>query len=365
MRSESEIRSLILMSLRILKTMILPSSLFCYERTKGRPGSSGCSVRYTLITLLGLIAARRIGYDVEFDIDEIYRAALAECDSINIGPGDYGLYLWVDSELNGRNVPALLQKLETSLERRGGYSSCIGLEIAWIVIGTTRATERSGSRTGLNFLKRALESIRTRYVSDCGLFYHLGQTNTRRRFPNFATQIYNILALSSAAQFLEDDQLLTTAKRAADKLLASQLPCGGWPWLYDAAKGTVVERYEIYSVHQDGMAPMSFLKLSEVSGDPKYARAAFEGLDWMYSTNELGLNMIDEKEALIYRSIRRRKPFDRLLLAMNTGLSILGAPNDAADGMFLAINPTCRPYHLRWILFAWSGSENFSVGMPA
>ena len=160
-RSESEIRSLILMSLRILKTMILPSSLFCYERTKGRPGSSGCSVRYTLITLLGLIAARRIGYDVEFDIDEIYRAALAECDSINIGPGDYGLYLWVDSELNGRNVPALLQKLETSLERRGGYSSCIGLEIAWIVIGTTRATERSGSRTGLNFLKRALESIRT------------------------------------------------------------------------------------------------------------------------------------------------------------------------------------------------------------
>jgi hypothetical protein len=109
---------------------------------------------------------------------------------------------------------------------------------------------------------------------------------------------------------------------------------------------------------------MSFLKLSEVSGKEKYARAAFKGLDWLYSNNELNFHMIDEKEALIYRSVRRRKPFNTLMLITNTCLSTLGTRSDIAKGRFLEINPTCRPYHLGWVLFAWSGKESSFGGIP-
>ena len=39
-----------------------------------------------------------------------------------------------------------------------------------------------------------------------------------------------------------------------DLLLQNQMPNGAWPWIYDPIRGTVVEPYELYSVHQDSMA---------------------------------------------------------------------------------------------------------------
>jgi hypothetical protein len=344
--------------------MILPSYLFCFDKIKGQETPRGVSLRYTLITLLGIIKAIKAGYNVALDSDKIWTAALSECGSASITPGDIGLCLWLDSELKGGNVARLLQKLEGLVGAQGGWATCLGMDIAWIIIGAGSAARGSGSSAAVKVLREVVESVCGHYVSDCGLLYHFGESNPRRRFPNFATQIYNVYALSCAGEFLGDDRPLTVARRIADKLLALQLPCGGWPWLYDAKRGCVVERYEIYSVHQDGMAPMSLLKLSEVSGEEKYARAALKGLDWLYSKNELKFDMIDEKEALIYRSIRRRKPLNKLMLTTNTGLSILGLPSDIADGRFLEINPTCRPYHLGWILFGWSGKESYLEGIP-
>lgn len=358
MRSQSEIRNLISISINMLRTMILPSSLFCFDRIKGQKAPRGVSPRYTLITLLGIIKAIKAGYKVALDSDKIWTATLSECGSASITPGDIGLYLWLDSELKGENVVGLLQRLEASVGAQGGWATCLGMDIAWITIGVASAARRSGSSVAVKTLGEIVNRVCSHYVSDSGLLYHFGESNPRRRFPNFATQIYNVYALSNAAEFLGDDRPLAMARQAADRLLALQLPCGGWPWLYDAKRGCVVERYEIYSVHQDGMAPMSLLKLSEVSGEEKYALAALKGLDWLYSNNELNFHMIDEEEGLIYRSIRRREPFNRLMLATNTGLSIIRLPSDVGGGRFLEINPTSRPYHLGWILFAWSGRES-------
>jgi hypothetical protein len=364
MRSQTEIRNLISLSIDMLHTMILPSSLFCFDRIKGQKSPRGVSARYTVIALLGIIKAMKAGYDVGLDVSKIWQAALSEIGSAGITAGDIGLYLWLDSELKGENTTALLHKLESSVEARGGWATYLGMDIAWITIGAVSAARRSGSSAAVKILRNAVESIYSHYVSDSGLLYHFGKSTPRRRFPDFATQIYNVYALSHAAEFLGDDRPLTVSRQIADKLLALQLPCGGWPWLYDATRGSVVERYEIFSVHQDGMAPMSLLKLSEVSGKEKYARAAFAGLDWLYSNNELNFHMIDEKAALIYRSVRRRKPFNRLIYATNIFLSILGTPSDLGKGRFLEINPTCRPYHLGWILFAWSGKESSFGGVP-
>ena len=364
MRNQTEIRNLISLSIDMLQTMILPSSLFCFDKIKGQSSPRGVSVRYTLITLLGLIKAGNAGYSIDFNLNRIWKAALSELGSSSITPGDIGLYLWVDTELGGENTTGLLQKLEGSAGASDGWVSCLGMEIGWIIIGAVSAARKTGSTTAIKILKKCVQSVCMQFFSESDLLYRFRKSNPGRRYPNFATQIYNVYALSCAAEFLGDDQLLVAARKIADKLLALQLPCGGWPWLYDAERGTIVERYDIFSVHQDGMAPMSLLKLSEVSGELKYTYAAFKGLDWLYSNNELNFNMIDEKEGLIYRSIRRRKPFNTLIKTANTCLSVLGLPSDVANGWFLEINPTCRPYHLGWLLFAWSGRESSFGGIP-
>ena len=66
----------------------------------------------------------------------------------------------------------------------------------------------------------------------------------------------------------------------------------------------MVERYEIYSVHQDAMAPMGLFELTEATGDPRYRDAATRGLAWIHGANELGLDMVDRENQLVLRSIR-------------------------------------------------------------
>ena len=197
------------------------------------------------------------------------------------------------------------------------------------------------------------------------LFRHFGASGWRRRFPNFATQIYSVLALAAVARHGLDDRALPAACAAADRLLDTQLPDGGWPWLFDAERGSVVERYEIYSVHQDAMAPMALLDLWEASGDERYVAAVARGLDWIDGQNELGVDMVRRRDGIVLRSIRRRRGADRLWLAAATGASLGGVRSRGSIGRLTEVNPTDRPYHFGWILEAWCGREHALDRSPA
>src|SRR6185437_13369558 len=102
--------------------------------------------------------------------------------------------------------------------------------------------------------------------------------------PNFATQIYSVLALAVVARHGLDDRALPAAVATANRLLEMQLPDGGWPWLFDAERGIVVERYEIYSVHQNAMAPMALLELWEVCRDGRFLDAVARSVPWIHGT---------------------------------------------------------------------------------
>ena len=207
-------------------------------------------------------------------------------------------------------------------------------------------------------MRAALDELAGRLDPATGLLYHYGGSHPRRRFANFATESYGTLALATAAKN-GDERALAAARAVADRLIALQLPDGGWPWLYDVRRGGVVEPYEVYSVHQHAMAPMALLQLAEASGESRYAEAARHGLRWIDGHNELGLEMVDEREELIYRSIRRRRPLDRTLLYANTAASFVVGHGLARTGRRVELNATCRPYELGWLLEAWCGRENF------
>jgi hypothetical protein len=353
---EGGIRALVELAFSALRPMVLPSGLTCEELAAGDPVPRGRSLRYTVMTWLGLARSEAAGYAHGFDLDGMRAAFLEEVDALELEPGDLGLYLWADARAGGGDAADLAARLGPALAAAGGLEAREGMELAWIVQGLAL----QGGRGDGGAFAEALDTLLA-HQAPSGLFYHSGR-GARRRFPNFATQIYSVLALATVARAGLDERALPAARAAADRLLALQLPDGGWPWLYDADTGRVVERYEIYSVHQHGMAPMALLELAEVSGERRYAAAAGVGLAWIDGRNELGRPMVDVDEPMIYRSLRRRRPWDRLVLYGNTAASqalrrplVLGGRPE--------LNATCRPYELGWLCEAWAGREGVLAGL--
>ena len=340
-----------------LRRMVLPSGLVCEELVAGDPMPRGRSLRYTVMTWLGLARAAAAGYEHGFDLDRMRAAFLEHVDSPDLAPGDLGLYLWAEARAGGSGAAGLEARLGPALAAGGGLEAREGMELAWIVQGLAL---QDGGGASTRSRRRSAPSSRIRRPR--------GSSTTRvgaprRRFPNFATQIYSVLALATVARAGLDERALPAALQAADRLLALQLPDGGWPWLYDADSGRVVERYEVYSVHQHGMAPMALLELAEVAGEGRYALAAGRGLRWIYGENELRRSMVDERETMIYRSLRRRRPWDRLALYGNTAVSRALRRPLVSESRKPELNATCRPYELGWLCEAWAGREDALAGV--
>jgi hypothetical protein len=68
--------------------------------------------------------------------------------------------------------------------------------------------------------------------------------------------------------------------------------------------------------------------------------------------------MVDRRELLVLRSIRRRAPLDRITLAARTAASLAGMPVPSRSARLVEVNPTDRPYHFGWVLEAWCGRED-------
>lgn len=340
-----------------LHRMQLPSGVFCLELVAGDPAPRGSSLRYTLMTYIGLLRAEATGQPHGLELHRIESALEAGVESPELKPGDHGLYLWADAVAGAGRGAEHLRRLEAALAAQGGLAAREGMELAWIVQGLALQVDGGLGGAAARLLAEAYDHLLERQCAS-GLFLHYG-AGARRRFPNFATEIYSVLALATVARVdsAREHRALASAARCAERLIALQLPDGGWPWLFDAGRGRVVERYEVYAVHQDAMAPMALFALTDVTSEPAYADAAVYGLGWIRGRNELGVDMLDQAQGLLYRSIRRRPPFDRLALYGNTvGAAVAGVT--VQRGGRLEVNRTDRPYHLGWVLEAWCGREH-------
>lgn len=344
-------------ALERLPSMQLEDGSFCFEVVRGENEPRGRSLRYTLMVLLGLLRAEAAGREHPCDAGRLKSLVLAELETL--GPGEHGLLLWADARSGTEATERIVDELEPALDRAGGLEALEGLELAWVAIGLTAAHAQRAIPRVERLLALALGQLIESNQSPSGLVLHRGQ-GWRRRFPNFATQIYGILALARAARLRGDDLALAAARRAGDRVLALQRDNGGWPWLFDARRGTVIEPFEVYSTHQDGMAPMGLFELSDASGDPRYREAALRGLDWIWERNEVGRPMLDHEQRMLYRSVVRRPPLDRIAVYANMLGSYAGRPPLVDYRGPLELNATDRPYHLGWVLEAWCGREHLA-----
>ena len=224
-RSSRELADLAGFALDSLAAMRLPDGVFCFERRAGVSEPLGRSPRYTLMVELGLLRAKAAGYALPFDVDALNEAAWRELDAGRLEPGDVGLLLWIDARRGGERGDELAQRLEAALAAKGGLPARLGMELGWIVTGLAHHAAAGGSETGSRLLTAALDQLLVQQPRAERAVPPLRRAGCRRRrFPNFATQIYSVLALAVVARYGLDDRALGAARTTADRLLELPAP---------------------------------------------------------------------------------------------------------------------------------------------
>jgi hypothetical protein len=87
-------------------------------------------------------------------------------------------------------------------------------------------------------------------------------------------------------KFIGDLGAIEMARACTRKLIKLQGPQGEWPWFFDAEQGRVLDFYEVYSVHQYGMAP-AFLECAEHHDVQEARDALIKGFKWVLGDNQL------------------------------------------------------------------------------
>jgi len=171
----------------------------------------------------------------------------------------------------------------------------------------------------------------------------------------FADLVYPIQALSYYHQATTSTEALDAARQCARRMCRLQGPQGQWWWHYDVRTGRVIEKYPVYAVHQDAMAPMALFALQHACGE-NFDQWIHKGLRWLEHPPELPISLIDHHADVIWRKVFRREPM-KTSRAVQTLLTRIH-PSLRMPGLDLVFPPKCvdresRPYHMGWILHAW------------
>src|SRR5262249_4050751 len=145
------------------------------------------------------------------------------------------------------------------------------------------------------------------------------------------------------------------------KLIALQGPNGEWPWFFDAPNGAVLDFYEVYSVHQYGMAP-AFLQQAEFYGVLDARAAMIKGFYWVLGKNQMGVPMLMPDQHLTIRSqVRKGEQHSngwRALRALKN--SVFHSRASFVDPNSLELRLECRSYELGWILWSFGQRSDLS-----
>jgi hypothetical protein len=341
--------------------MFVPErALFCHRvvRAAGGLEREGLSARYSMMTLLGLHRYVTGGGHTPFAVRDLTIELMRNLEGLNRDTGDLGLLLWTCAEITPDRLDDLIERADvgSALDRSDHARRGSTMEMAWFLTGLAKSALADAThKRRLYGVARQTYELLKRNRGPSGYFGHLatdeGLTGRfRGRIGSFADQVYPIIALSHFGRAYGVDEAVTSAVACADAICRVQGPLGQWWWHYDAPSGKVVQRYPVYSVHQDGMGPMALFAVSRVSGKD-FTGPALRSLHWINGANELRQDMRDATRRVIWRSIRftsRARLVQReAALWFDVGLS--GSVPDN-----LAVLYECRPYHLGWLLYAFS-----------
>ena len=331
--------------------------LFCY---RVRPTSNGIiregvSRRYTIISLLGLHRYESHGGQSPIDIQATLAALLEGTGELN-NIGDLGLLIWLCSLASSDQLGRIFSDLDikAALNRFPDARQGKTTESAWFLAGLSHSALASNQTAkDLQDLSMAAFSMLKGNFGAKGIFGHMNKSSLagilRGRIGCFADQVYPIYALSMFAKAYGNQEALKIAVNCAEVICRLQGILGQWWWHYDSITGRVIGKYPVYSVHQDGMGPMALFALSEVTG-LNFDTYIYKGLEWITGNNELGFDLFDTSQNVIWRSIYRK----RYKMYYDEMLTLTGLTDNKRKHNDLRTLFECRPYHLGWLLYAFA-----------
>ena len=307
-------------------------------------------VFYTLNVLLGLSRVQRVPQSI--NLSETFQQNVSQLITLPVSKYAFGLALWTGAELQLELPRHVLRYIDVVLSDRNNWRSFRAQDLGMIVVGVVAQAKldpQKWSRVAAELFAFLVD----RYHSPSGLFFDAA-FGLRRRFASFATQTYLTLACYAYGELANDIRAIEIANTCTWQLIARQGPNGEWPWFFDATSGLVVDFYEVYSVHQCGMAP-AFLERAEQHGVSEALSAIIKGFNWILGHNQLAVPMLVPDLHMTIRSqVRKGELYTkkwRVLRALRS--SILGREAILIDPAHLQLRRECRSYELGWILWSF------------
>jgi hypothetical protein len=234
-------------------------------------------------------------------------------------------------------------------------------QLAWMLWGTTSwASEARAER-----LAHALfDLIRDEFVHpDSGMPRHTVE-RYRAHMVSFGSTVYFLRALYEYGETFASAQARELFHACLSRVLALQCDDGAWPWMIDVPTATPIDRYPVFSVHQDSMA-MLFLFPAELCGVGGIDDVIERSIAWNLGNNELGTPLVSSTpSAWLARSIERDERFPRVR-RYSRSLMKPAARRCADASTHVRLNPECRSYHPGWVLYAWSDRDRKASAMSA
>jgi len=313
----------------------------------------GPSRQHTIIALLGLQHVAESGGTYPFDTAAIRDSVLENKHWVS-SLGELGLLTWFVAECAPERLEKLFNEFdfENALKIYADGRHACTMGVAWFLSGIAHARLACpGTLPDLTDVVVDAYHLLEDNQSECGIFGHAGRRRLPgrafyNRFGTFGDQIHAIYALASLARAFQIEEPLVSALACANSICALQGELGQWWFLYDKLSARVINRYPVLSLHQDGIAPLGLLALGETTGRT-FHDAIGKGLLWIAGTNELGNDLRNLDEGVIWHSIAMTR---RVTEYSQTAFSLLRISR-TAQAKSLEIRYEARPDHFGWLLY--------------
>ena len=307
-------------------------------------------VFYTLNVLLGFSRLPKIPGNI--DVPDTFKRNALQLLKLPVAKYSFGMALWTAAELNLEVPQEINRHIKSLLSDKKNWWTFRAQDLGMLFTGII-AQAKNGRKELFQYSGPLFSFLENRYLSQSALFFD-APSGLRRRFASFATQTYLILACYAFGDFCKNSRALDIANACTRKLLRLQGPAGEWPWFYDAKYGRVVDPYEVYSVHQYGMAP-AFLELAERHNVPGARDALIKGFNWIFGDNQLAKPMLVPDLKLTIRSQIRKGELTTNKLRMLRAIknAYLGRSAGLIDPADVRLRLECRSYELGWILWSF------------
>jgi hypothetical protein len=314
---------------------------------ESRPPSD---VFYTLNVLLGMSRLRESPADV--NIRETFERNVGKLSEMRVAKYAFGMALWSGAELDLELPEDVTKATYELLANENEWWNFRAQDIGMLLMGVV-AQARTGRTEFRRFAEPLFSFIAGRYRSESGLFFD-APSGYRRRFGSFASQTYLAMACYHYGEFIGNPTAIRIANACTRVLIGLQGPMGEWPWFFDARSGRVVDFYEVYSVHQYGMAP-ALLECAERHDVENARNALVKGFHWILGENQLNRTMLVPELQLSFRSQVRKNELQtknrRILRSL--GNAFAGRSSGLIDPKGVGLRLECRSYELGWIVWSF------------